>query len=478
MAQINSHPNIILIMSDEHDPGVMGCYGDPVDPTPNLDRLAAHGVLFENCYTTCPLCVPARLSFTSGQYISRTGAWNNNCWLPSDDCHSVARELNAAGYRSYLCGKMHYDATRRYGFEEVFPYCGNTAIKTGAGRPLDLSQLKVNTGQWAERAESFRTVPDEEPFLRDIRTHECDAYITEQAIGFLKEHEADKDPFFLLVGYHAPHFPLDVPESWFEKFRDRVPMPEVPEGYLRSMPPHYRYRNLYHGVTEDIPAEVIKKGRECYWALVAWLDNEIGKLLAVIEASRIAHDTVIIYTSDHGENKGDHGMWWKLSMYDHAARIPLIVHWPHRWPGGQRRREACSLVDLTKTVVALGNGEIPPEWDGDAMLDWLDDPATSWRDLAVSEIYGNGIPGSTMFRQGQYKYVYHVALESGGEPVRELYNMEKDPKEFDNLAGLAQYASLIERMHTALIEETGCTPEEIDRIARKDLKVPYDRTGL
>ena len=106
-------------MSDEHNASVMGCAGNSIANTPNLDRLAARGVFFENCYCNSPLCVPSRLSFTSGKYVSRVGAWNNDCWLPSDAYPSVARLLNGAQYESFLCGKMHYDRTRRYGFKEI-----------------------------------------------------------------------------------------------------------------------------------------------------------------------------------------------------------------------------------------------------------------------------------------------------------------------------------------------------------------------
>ncbi len=145
-------PNILLIMSDEHNASVAGCYGNALARTPSLDRLAERGVVFENCYTNSPLCVPARLSFTAGKYASRVGAWNNDCELPRADYPSLPRILNAAGYESFLCGKQHYAANRRYGFVDVGGNFNRNA-KTGRGhrrRPDDLAVPKEISERFKE----------------------------------------------------------------------------------------------------------------------------------------------------------------------------------------------------------------------------------------------------------------------------------------------------------------------------------------
>ena len=126
-------PNILVIMSDEHNASVLGCYGNNIVNTPNLDGLARKGIAFNSCYCNSPLCVPSRLSFTSGKYASRVSAWSNSCWLPSADYPSLPRAMNAAGYESVLCGKMHYDKTRRYGFREIGNM--NNSTKTGRRSP-------------------------------------------------------------------------------------------------------------------------------------------------------------------------------------------------------------------------------------------------------------------------------------------------------------------------------------------------------
>ncbi|MGC9349446.1 MAG: sulfatase-like hydrolase/transferase [Anaerolineae bacterium] len=463
-------PNILFFMSDEHDAAVTGCYDDPIVHTPNLDALAAQGVTFDDAYTTSPLCVPARLSFTAGKYISRIGAWSNNCWLPSADYPSLPRILNAAGYESYLCGKMHYDRTRRYGFTDLLPGLPgrNDSHKTGHGGRRDPEETSLGRESWERRTAQFHV--GEHSIILD-----GDREVTQVACEFLRDRRADEGPFFLTVGHLAPHFPLIVPKRYYEMYEGRVPMPNVPEGVLESLPTNYKQLNRGFGVDHDAQ-EIIRTGRELYWALVTWLDEEIGKVLTALERSAVAENTVVIYTSDHGENKGDHGMWWKNNMFEHAARVPMIVRWPRRWPGGQRRAGACSLVDLTQTIAELGGADVPGDWDGDSMVSRLDDASSAGKDVAVSEYYAHNIAsGFAMLRRGAYKYVYHTRMDENHGPERELYDLSEDPAEFENLADRPEHRARVASMHAALVEELGREPDEIEQICRADYAAGYGR---
>ena len=463
-------PNILCIMSDEHDVGVAGCYGDPVVRTQNLDRLAAEGVTFDAAYTTSPLCVPARLSFTAGKYVSRCGAWSNDCWLPSDEYPSLPRILNAAGYESWLGGKMHYDATRRYGFRDLydFPHGQNKSVKRGRGERLDPDHLPTGARSWAERSAEFYPADDSKVLAKDRA-------VTKHCGEFLRTRKASDPPFFLLAGYLAPHFPMIVPEEYAARYRGKVPEPDLPEALIERLPTNYKALRAGFGLTETDP-DVVRRGRELYWALTDWLDDEIGKLLDALGASAVAGNTVVIYTSDHGENKGDHGLWWKNNMYEHAARVPLIVHWPERWAGGQRRNGACSLVDLVQTIAELARADAPDDWNGESMLGYLDDPAVTWRDLAVSEYYGHNIcSGFAMFRRGPWKYVYHCRMNAAHGPERELYNLADDPKEFVNLAAHPEQSERLSQMHAALVAELGREPDEAEAECRADYARGYGR---
>ena len=302
-----------------------------------------------------------------------------------------------------------------------------------------------------------------------------DRAVTRGTIEFLQKRKASNRPFFLLAGYLAPHFPLIVPEQYWEPYKSRVPMPRIPDGHLESQPRNYKHLRIGFNI-EEVPDDIVKRGRELYYGLTQWLDEEIGKVLKALENSEVADNTVVIYTTDHGENMGEHGLWWKNCMYEQASRVPLIVSWPARWNGGQRRTEACSLVDLARTIGELGGASCPGDWDGDSMVGWLDDPDSGWKDVAVSEYYAHNIAsGYAMIRIDQYKYVYHTPADENHPAERELYNLRDDSVEFNNLAARDKHKERIRQMHMALVEELGEEPDRTEQRCRADYARGYDR---
>lgn len=449
-------PNILLIMSDEHDAQNCGCYGDPLGASPTLDRLAARGVTFDSCYCNSPLCVPSRLSFTAGQYVSRCGAWNNTFDLPSDDYPSLPHVLNAAGYESYLIGKQHYDPDRSYGFTEVLPRMpGDGQPKKRHGARRDVNDETVNHHNWQRRSSEFYAAPN-----GGVLDH--DRAVTAGTLGFLAGRKEAAPPFFLFAGYLAPHFPMIVPKQYAEMFEGKVPPPELPDGLIESLPLNYHHHRRGFGTIDTDPA-VVQRGRDLYWALTRWFDDEVQKVLTGLAGSDVADNTIVIYTSDHGENKGDHGLWWKNCLYDHGARVPLIVSWPARWAGGQRRTGVCSLVDVVQTVIELAGATPDEQMDGDSLVGYLDDSGAAWKDSAICEYHGHNIAsGITMFRRGRWKYVYHARYDDEHGPQRELFDMHTDPKELTNLAADPAQQDRIAEMHAAMIEELGEDPETIE----------------
>ena len=404
-------PNIVLIMSDEHDPAVTGCYGDRVVRTPHLDRLAASGTTFDAAYCNSPLCVPSRLSFTAGQHIHRFNGWSNACWITTErpDLPTLPRVLHDAGYGAYLCGKMHYDPTRDYGFQ-MLP-CGpvdlNNTWKNGRLGRVDPDHRDPQLGakNWQQRADEIG--PNTSSWVYDH-----DRGVTDGAISFLQQRHRDDQPFFLLAGHIAPHFPLWAPPELCEYYRDKVPAPLIPPGHIDSLPRNYHNLRSGFGVpsTQD---PIVQHARECYWALTEWYDSEVGRLLAAIEASPERDNTVVIYTSDHGENKGDHGMWWKNCAFEASARVPLIVSWPGVVPAGERREQACSLVDVVQTCVDLAGATAPESWDGDSLLPLLQTKADQdeWKDQAVCLYFGQFISsGLIMIRRGSVEVCLPYAL--------------------------------------------------------------------
>ncbi|MBI4580004.1 MAG: sulfatase-like hydrolase/transferase [Planctomycetes bacterium] len=456
-------PNVLVIMSDEHNADVLGCYGNKIVQTPNLDRLAARGVVFEAAYTNSPLCVPCRLSFTSGKYISRVSAWNNNCKLPPDS-PSIARVMNAAGCESYLCGKMHYDRSCRYGFTEIGGNMNNSVMDGRGGRRAPGAIQP--SGKTSGRFNQFHAGDTGGNLDHDRR-------VTAGVLDFLAHRKPADKPFFMIAGYLAPHFPLIVPQKYWDNYKDKVPMPVIPPGHLDSLPLNYRHLRVGFDVTDVDPATV-KKGRELYYGLTQWLDEEIGKVLKTLDDAGLAENTVVIYTTDHGENLGEHGLWWKNCLFDSAARVPLIVSWPKRWPGGQRRAGACSLVDVVQTIAEIGGGEVPADWDGDSLCGYLDDVGHAWKDLAVSEYYGHNVAsGYAMIRKGHYKYVYHTPPDMKHPAQRELYDLKADPGELRNLAADPDQKQRLTDLHALLVKELGGEPDATELRCREENKRGY-----
>ncbi|HEX4784178.1 MAG TPA: sulfatase-like hydrolase/transferase [Candidatus Sulfotelmatobacter sp.] len=457
-------PNILLIMSDEHNPRVTGCYGDQIVKTPNIDSLAAQGVTFDNHYCNSPLCVPSRFSFTAGKYASRVDVWGLTSELPSNDMPSIARMMTAAGYQPYLCGKMHYQESRRYGFIQTGGDF-NRYPKSGRGVRLTPADIKEHT-PLGQRFKNFHTGEHGGSVEHDRR-------VTAGALEFLSTRNSDT-PFFLVVGYLTPHFPLIVPEPFYTPYKDRVPMAELPAGLVANLPTNYKLQRAGFEET-DVPDPTVKMGRELYYGLTTWMDNEVGKVLKALRANpHIAGDTVIIYTTDHGENMSEHGLWWKNCMYDHAARVPLVVSWPERWKSGQRRALTSSHLDLVKTVIDIAGGHPPGDWNGDSLVPWLDDPNHKWKDVACTEYYAQFIAhGIVMIRTGKWKYVYHGRPAEDMAVERELFDMETDPREFNNLANDPKHSHLIATLHARMVKEVGGDPEVTEQRSRRQLAVGY-----
>jgi choline-sulfatase len=458
-------PNILVVMSDEHNHRVAGCYGNRTVRTPNIDRLAAEGVTFDTAYCNSPLCVPSRLAFTAGKYIHRTGAWGNDSSLPSAEYASLPRLLNSAGYESFLCGKQHYEATRRYGFTEIGGNMNRNQLNgRGVRRRADDETINVKAG--LTRFAEFHTG-------EDSSTLSHDRSVTAGVLDFLARRGRAEKPFFLFAGYLAPHFPLISPERYWRNYRDRIDMPEIPPGFLEKMPLNYKHLRRGFGLI-DVNPDIVRRGRELYYGLTQWVDDEIGKVLEALRKGPFAENTVIVYTTDHGENMGEHGLWWKNCVYEQAAHIPLVVSWPERWKGAQRRAGACSTVDLVKTIAEIGGTHAPADWDGTSMLGWLDRPSARWKDRAVSQYYGHIIAsGYAMIRSGRWKYVYHSAPDEKHPAERELYDLEQDPKEFRNLAAEPASRAEVDRLHTALLKELGEHPDETERRCRADYARGY-----
>ena len=455
--------NLVFIMSDEHNAAFMGAAGHGTVRTPNLDRLAASGVLFENAYTNCPICVPARASFATGRYVHDCGYWDNA--HPYDGTvPGWGHRLMAQGHRVVSIGKLHYrDSRDPNGFDdEIMPL----HVVDGVG---DLGGLIREDMQERKAAAKF---------ARDVGRGESsytayDRRIAAEAVRWLQE-EAPKHgdrPWVLFVSFVCPHFPLIAPPEFY----DLYPESEIawPAFYGESeRPAHPFYRAMRASINYDghFTEERVRKAIAGYLGLCSFLDDNIGTVLAAVEQTGIGDDTRVIYTSDHGEALGKRGLWGKSTMFQESAAVPLIMAGPGI-EAGSRVRTLVSLIDCHPTIVDSVGGARHPEdrgLPGRSLFEIADgaDP-----DRAVfSEYHAAGAVAATyMLREGRYKLISFVGLEP------ELFDLEADPDETRNLAADSDHAPVLARMEARL--RTICDPKAVDARARADQAATIARHG-
>ncbi|HEX2079262.1 MAG TPA: sulfatase-like hydrolase/transferase, partial [Longimicrobium sp.] len=280
-----NRPDLLVIMSDQHSPHVLGCAGDPVVRTPHLDRLAAAGVRFTTTYCPSPLCVPSRMAFLAGQTPSAIRVWTNACVLGSDVA-TFAHALGAAGYETVLCGRMHFQGPdQRHGFERRL--VGDVIGGVIGGRGPSFGHVPVATAGMGQ-------VSLEYAGPGRVSYHAYDAEVTRAAADFLRQRGAQprtaRRPFCLVVGFVLPHCPYIAPKPLYDYYSERVEVPRVPHGYLDRLHPAIRVWREVRGV-EEITPEQARRARAAYYGLVTLLDENVGQLLAALQEAGLAEHT-------------------------------------------------------------------------------------------------------------------------------------------------------------------------------------------
>jgi len=447
--------NVIVILSDEHNKRVTGCYGHPMIKTPNLDKLAARGTRFTSAYTNCPICVPARASFATGQYVHKIRYWDNAIAYDGK-VPTWGHRLMERGHRVTSIGKLHYrdGDPRRNGFdEEILPM----HIVNGVGDLLGLIRSELPVRQGAKRLgpEAGRGESEYTKYDRDI------AASTQQWL----EKEAPKYgamPWALYVGFVSPHFPLIAPPQFYDMYADKeVPWPLMYDHSERPRHPFIDAMRKCMCFDEEFDAPMVRRAITAYFGLTSFLDDNIGKILSTLETTGLAASTRVIYSSDHGDNLGTRGMWGKSTLYEESAGIPMIMAGPDV-PQGNVCDVPVTLVDAFPTLIEGLGAKMDAR---DASL-----PGHSLIDIAqgyvptrtiLSEYHAAGaMCGSYMIRHGKYKYIYYVGLP----PM--MFDLEADPNERNDLAPLPANAALLKECEAALRKVVD--PEAADRLAKAD----------
>ncbi len=426
-------PNILLIMADQLAAPALPFYGHPIVRTPHMSRLAAEGVLFERTYCSSPLCAPSRFSMMAGQLPSRIGAYDNAAHFAAD-VPTFAHYLRAAGYRTALAGKMHFvGPDQLHGFEErlttdIYPsdYGWTPDWENFAERPSWYHNM-LSVVQAGLCVASNQLDFDEEV-----------AYHARRELFNLARRE-DERPFFLLASFTHPHDPFAITRPYWDRYDpDEIDLPAVPALPDEALDPHSR--RLYHVCAMGDYAQTegrIRAARHAYYGMISYIDDKVGELLAALEATGQRENTIVIFLADHGEMLGERGMWYKMSFFEWACRVPLLVHAPGRF-APRRVGQPVSLVDLLPTLADLaGGGQAPPPaapLDGRSLLPLLQGGAEDPDAAVLGEMLGEGaIAPLVMIRRGRYKYIY-----SAPDP-EQLYDLEADPLERRNLAAEPEF---------------------------------------
>ena len=456
-------PNVLFLMSDQHAYRYLGHRdegGEPVE-TPTFDDLAANGTTFEGAYCAAPMCTPSRLSLLTGREPRDAGGWGNASLL-KPGLATLPGTLSDAGYETCLLGKMHLGGSRQFAGFDHRPY----GDLTGLG------------GHQMEQPGVDRPVIDPEKFVRDAgitgfpESVLQEQTIVQEALSFLREqrHANPDQPWFLCASFSRPHWPRTAPARHFERYwPDGVTRPAVEAGAAAFDHPLVdAQRAKVEGVTD----EETMRSRAGYFACVSYLDEVVGDLLTALRADGLLENTVVVYTSDHGELAGEHGLWGKLTWHEASARVPLVVQTPAHRDGSRdvgRVRTPVSLVDMFPTLCGLAGVDAPGDLDGVDLSDTVRTGAEPDRPPVTVDSFVRIEEGLEYraVRDGRYKYVgFRDAPEL-------LFDLERDPRELTNLApdATGEDAEALERLREAAKLDFEALDEERER--HRELEEQY-----
>jgi len=461
---VKDQPNILMIMSDSLSPHFLGAHGDPVRAMPNLDALAASGVVFENAYCNSPLCAPSRASMLTGRYVSQIGALDNANSF-SDEWPTIGHVLGAAGYETVIAGKMHIlGCDQHHGFDKRLALEADYTSGYDPGYFQIAYEWEQPSGgnpcgaDWMGPSYVYSKKWDHYP-----RHYDADETIHRAAVDYLRQKTQDSPPFFCCASYHAPHNPFWIPDRFRDRFRGKdLPLPGVPEGIDTCHGPMDKWLNDFHYVPQHVEAMMTQENLrwlfETFYGVLADLDDRIGELMALLKARGLDDNTAVIFASDHGDMMGYRGMLQKRYLYDRCARVALFFSFPGRWQQGARIAAPVSLIDLLPTLAELAGAPVPDDLPGASLVPSVADATEPEDRVVFCEYHGEGVHAPCfMARKGDLKYIYVHGHEE------RLYNLADDPEEYVNLAGEGRYAPAMAGLKDAVMGEFD--PEAMTRAA-------------
>ncbi len=471
----DKRPNVLLIMADDLN-NMLGCYGDPLAKTPNIDRLAERGTLFQRAYCAFPLCGPSRNSMLTGLYPNSTGILANaqifRQTIPQQS--SLPQAFRNAGYFAARVGKLyHYNVPNSIG-TNGHDDPGSWELESnpaGVDRLLEEKDIfSLTPGQFGGTLSWFASPKSDQ--------HHTDGLMAEDAEWILERCAKRQDrPFFLAVGFFRPHTPYVSPKKWFDMYpAEKMPVvqgvkedqADIPAPGLGS------YKKEQDKLTDDLRREA----RQAYLASISFMDAQVGRVIGALDRLGLSENTIVVFTSDHGYHVGEHGLWQKMSLFEESSRVPLLIVAPGASGKKTIVNTPVSHVDLFPTLAELCNVPTPDNLQGQSLVSILRDPKTEGRGWALTQVMRGGGPnrasvstnvgaeGARFFGYSLRTARYRYTEWDGGKKGRELYDHEADPKELTNLADKAEFKSIVEELSAKMAEATkktfpanGKTPE-------------------
>lgn len=417
-------PNILFIMADQLAAPQLKMYNKKSQIiTPNLDKLAEKSVVFDSAYCNSPLCAPSRMALVTGRLPSKIGAYDNASSISSEE-PTYAHYLRAAGYETALAGKMHFIGDQLHGYEKRL---------TADIYPGDLG-WSVNWDEPDTRLEWYHnssSILQAGPCVRSNQL-DYDEEVMYKSKQFLYDHVRqgpDSRPFSLTVSLTHPHDPYTIEHKYWDMYEDvDIDMPEVSIKPEDQDPHSKRLRHVCDLRNYDFTPEQIKRAKRAYYGAVSYVDDCIGQLLDVLEKCKLADNTIIIFSGDHGDMLGERGLWYKMSYFESSVRVPMLISHPKRW-APHRVPQNVSTLDLPATLCDIVGTKLIPSlpMDGISMMPHL--KGLNGNDTVFAEYMGEGTAAPLMMiRRGNWKYITCPV-----DPPQ-LFNLATDPKELVNLA--------------------------------------------
>ena len=451
-------PNILLLFTDMQRFDTIHALGNSIIKTPNLDRLVREGTTFTSAYSPSPVCVPARCCLHYGQYPARTGLTDNGI-MPEHNHQSIADLLNDNDYVTQAVGKCHFtpDAHELRGFQKrltqeecISDPAEDDYCKWLAGKKLDYDEPHGTRGE-------MYYVP--QVSLHDEDTHPS-GYIGSSSVEFIHDQKKQDKPWMLFSSFIHPHPPFAPPKPWHKLYRSPdMELPAIPDNCEALLTWINRYQNRYKYRDQGIDKNLVKQIIAYYYASISFVDFQIGRILSALEENGILNDTMIIFSSDHGEYLGDFNCYGKRGMHDPSSRIPLIIRYPERFKANTRCAEPASLVDILPTVAATIGANVK-DWTQDGVdLKQVADGTTE-RKYVYSQ-FSSKETGIYMIVSMEWKYFY-----SAGDDREFLFDRNNDPKEMTNHAENPQYNAIktVLKHELLVFLQTGRFSDAVDKV--------------